>query len=206
MIRPILFSTQMVKAILAGTKKQTRRAVKMPSAFDRVTAVGFSSFTPDNMVSVRGWDRGSQYFESFIKNPYGECGDRLWVRETFAPHPDGGYVYRATDPHWETTENWRWKPSIHMPYIASRLELIIEAIRIERLQDITHADAKSEGVRYSEAFGGYVTDDEGRNFHHSDPVQSFCKLWSSINGPESWDANPWVWVITFKKLVCYANP
>lgn len=187
--RPILFSGPMVRAILEGRKTQTRRIVKFPETKRQVSgkeaeALGF--------YSLEGKTHG-------LVSPYGQPGDRLWVRETWTRFGDI-ISYKADEPVSGFKYDVKWRPSIHIPRWASRLLLEITALHIQRLQDISREDALYEGVRYSEAFGGYVTDDEGNNFHLSDPVQSFCKLWCSINGPESWDSNPWVWVISFEKI------
>lgn len=180
----------MVRAILEGRKWQTRRIIK-----------GAMWYTKPDYVS--GEDHFA-FMKITEKQRYGCVGDRLWVRETWTKFGDI-ISYKADEPVSGFKYEVKWRPSIHMPRFAFRLLLEITALHIQRLQDISREDALYEGVRYSEAFGGYVTDDEGRNFHLSDPVQSFCKLWCSINGPESWDANPWVWVISFRKLDGHAN-
>lgn len=184
-LRPILFSTPMVQAIPEGRKTQTRRVVK-PQPID----------TNDVLNLV---DNDLQY-----KCPYGQVGDVLWVRETVSRFSFGGcYAYKAdNDPEDECT---KWRPSIHMPFEACRLFLKIINIRIERLQQIGRQDALSEGIRevveledtkhertyYQYKFGG----SEFRT-----PQNAFMALWQSINGTESWDANPWVWVIEFKQI------
>ena len=114
------------------------------------------------------------------KCPYGKPGDRLWVRETF--FVDGPRIQYRADHHGAPKETI-WKPSIFMPRSASRILLEITDIRVERLHDISADDEKKEGI-YS-------------------PIHEllFWALWQKINGPESWDANPWVWVITFKKII-----
>lgn len=184
MNRPIIFSGPMVRAILDGRKTQTRRVVK-GMALDWIIDVEFSlEFVchPDNGLC-----------------PYGNVGTLLWVRETFAPHPDGGHVYRATDPDWQTTEGWVWRPSIYMPRFASRITLEVTGVYIERLHDISETDALAEGVDAwpdgnFKAYGKH----SGKFRHAKD---SFSSLWESINGHGSWDANPFVWVIKFKRIV-----
>lgn len=152
--------------------------------------------------------------------------DRLWVKETWAEvcHAEDGqcygeectecaFEYRADKPNAKWAGDWpnefngdevpigcKWKPSLFMTRHASRINLEVQSIHVEHLQNITREDAISEGVYYDHGLDGYVTDKDGRNFHHSDPRISFCKLWISINGAESWDANPYVWVVNFKKL------
>jgi hypothetical protein len=132
----------------------------------------------------------------------------LWVRETWqytGPelNEDPGYVYRATDPYWESMEGWKWRPSVHMPRCASRLTLEITEVGIERLNDLSEADAKAEGTenRSDLAWGRGGQDEDialwAVNHGHR---YAFCDLWESINGPGSWAANPWVWVVKFRWL------
>jgi hypothetical protein len=189
--RPILFSGPMVRAILAGRKTQTRRIVK-----------------PQRIVED---DEDSPRWSFFIHHPkclghcdyacgpygcpYGAPGDRLWVRETWAPIPSGpvtpqnGVLYFA-DEH---AEKWLWRPSIFMPRWASRITLEIVGVRVERLHAITEADAISEGVTVlpsAEIAAIVAHDTPGR--------MEYWALWESINGRGSWDLNPWVWVVEFK--------
>lgn len=171
--RPILFSAPMVRAILAGTKTQTRRVAKPKRSIEPMTD----------------------------ECPYGEPGDRLWVRETWNSF-DGwaGYYYAADyegwgigsddDPDHVPDHEVRWRPSIHMPRAASRITLEITDVRVERLQDISDADLECEGLQ--------ETIDAGID-HDGTPRDAWRALWSSINGAESWAANPWVWAIEFKK-------
>ena len=182
--RPILFSAPMVRAIMEGRKTQTRRVVK---------PIPPRGLTPNHCR-------------------YGVPGDRLWVRETWAhvfgheeyeswemPHiksfvvdnyltgsipagkPANGDTVYAADGWDDYVENgdFRWRPSIHMPRWASRITLDVVDVRVQLLQDITQEDAGAEGVRSREEF-------------HA--------LWESINGAGSWDANPWVWAVTFKRV------
>ena len=187
--RPILFSTAMVQAILDGRKTQTRRVVKGPvMKLDYVIA-------------------------TTVPCPYGQPGDVLWVRETWAhtsqlninPEDENyGYVYKADGQPWEDYEGWKWKPSIHMPREAARMFLRIKAVRVERLQEISEEDALAEGIgrinvrltNYDLAYRDYIH--PGVFFRV--PLWSFKSLWESINGPESWQANPWVWVVEFERI------
>ena len=186
---PILFSSPMVRALLAGTKTQTRRIVKPQP-----------SFCSDEENSAAGHTQEALG----DKCPYGAPGDRLWVRETWAPRGvnqiGGGplttlIAYRTDGamhalPHREIARDpHNWHPSIFMPRWASRLTLEITAVRVERLQDISEVDAKAEdgcwvvcGPRWGTYRAGYHW------------------LWESINGPGSWALNPWIWVITFKRI------
>jgi hypothetical protein len=187
---PILFSAPMVRAILEGRKTQTRRIVKGQ-------ALEFlESFVPE-FVSLKE--------NGFSK--YGYAGDKLWVKETWQYvdfcGEDNGYVYRATDPDWETMEGWTWKPSIFMPKKACRTFLDITDIRIEKLQDITEEDAISEGIiefTKDDKLAKYWYDHEGvwSDMPYT-AKEAFEMLWVSINGEQSWNENPWVWVIDFKR-------
>lgn len=150
--------------------------------------------------------------------PYGEVGDRLWVRETFCPvYPqdpsyNGGepieYDYAATYQHGDRLGDSLgvkkvWKPSIHMPRVASRILLEVTGVRVERLQDISEADAIAEGIENNPRLDPagrchwrvYGKPSTGTNV----PEASYQSLWEDINDPGSWDTNPWVWVIEFKR-------
>jgi len=208
--RPILFSAPMVRALLAGTKTQTRRVVKMK---------------PHHQIEERDdgtpwpWMHdGERNADSWLACPYGQPGDRLWVRETwqgpllqefeidadpdwhYASHlhqyqnpehceyaADGGPKPEYTDADDVMRQGWR--PSIHMPRWASRITLEVTGVRVERLQGISEADAIAEGVRNSLHLPGGRFARE--NFEH---------LWWTINGDGSWESNPWVWVIEFKRV------
>lgn len=144
-----------------------------------------------------------------IACPYGKPGDRLWVRETWGNENGGGYLYKASHEHMTPGDN-RWRPSIHMPRAASRILLEITDVRVERVHDISEADAISEGVeswvedrmksRPTHYKIYYQTNPKDPDFYSSTAKVSFETLWQSINGPESWNENPFVWVITFKKI------
>src|SRR5690554_4129466 len=148
--------------------------------------------------------------------PYGQPGDRLWVRETFmgplidegGDYPDGYHSpafceYRADGgpaPEWVDIDgelHQGWKPSIHMPRWASRILLEVIAVRVERLQEISEADAKAEGTFGPEPA---VVGGEDCEIGFPSHVQEFRHLWESINGAGSWDANPWVWVVEFRRV------
>ena len=196
--RPILFSAPMVRAILDGSKTQTRRVVKAPRGLiDGCWTV----------CEAEAW---------LPSCPYGQPGDRLWVRETFAIVPRTAYArsdgvqqtLRPDDDHdaaiyragWDRSNGgFRWRPPIHMPRWASRILLEITAVRVERLQGISRDDAQAEGIAYSERFEGYCIG-EAEHFNCHSPRQSFFSLWEAINGAGSVSANPWVWVIEFKRV------
>ena len=189
--RPILFSGEMVRAILGGRKTQTRRVVKNKTALDWLL-----NFTPE--------------FVSSPENnlcPYGKPGERLWVRETWNQF-GGQYAYAATDT--DVYPETKWRPSIHMPRSASRILLEIESVRVERVQDISEHDAISEGIlSFRPVPGDGAAETLYRRYSNvggrpgqwtSIPELSFRSLWEKINGPESWKQNPWVWVIVFKHV------
>ena len=132
--------------------------------------------------------------------PCGRPGDRLWVQETWGalPHMMGGVQpetlrYRADGEYQNERGTWRWRPGIHMPRWASRITLEITDVRVERLQDISGMDAKREGV----SVPAHIPED-GADLDYA--RRGFRRLWEEIHGECSWDANPWVWVIEFKKL------
>ena len=210
--RPILFSAPMVRAILAGTKTQTRRVVKPVGNDD--------SFVLQEHGSG-WWPYRSDDGESPFKDgneiphacPYGEPGDRLWVRETFAridgqTQPWIETDYRATYTHGDRLGDTlglkkRWTPAIHMPRAASRITLEVTGVRIEQLQDISERDAIAEGVSASPTC---LRDDDTDAFRRIGPVEDnsfpiarYASLWESINGAGSWAANPFVWVIEFRR-------
>jgi len=183
--RPILFSGPMVKAILSGAKSQTRRIMKPQpgSQFDPQNCGVATVYCPTKVD-----DENEDY-----KSPYGSPGDRLWVRETFKTVPVGRHVvYRVDEPQTKAQKTDHafgpWKPSIFMPRWASRITLEITSVRVEQLRDISAAEAEKEGC------GCGVNDATGG------PVARYCVLWESINGAGSWKANPWVWVISFKRV------
>jgi len=206
---PILFSGEMVRAILDGRKTQTRRLVRLPPGYEHGEVYGYEgSYNGRHCLAC---DPGPS---RAILCPFGVPGDRLWVRETWR---DGQY---AVGKEWDFDDRvgyrasfvgdpaLKWKPSIHMPRWASRLTLEVVSVRVERLQDITEADAQAEGVDSGAPWfppGQWSPPDEdprqvgyGRgNF----ALQNFRALWEHINGKRApWASNPWVWVVTFKTL------
>jgi hypothetical protein len=195
--RPILFSAPMIRALLNSSKTQTRRIVK-----------------PQPLIGLEGlmkwrdsfWYERHELLQLLVdkKCPYGKVGDQLWVRETFMSLANTGvegrdkegkrinYAYAAESPPGSYSDDCRkeyglkWKPSIHMPRIASRITLEITNIRVERLNDCSDEDALAEGVdRTNTSIPGYAK-------------KRYETLWESINGAGSWAANPWVWVVEFK--------
>lgn len=212
--RPILFSAPMVRAILDGSKTQTRRVVKPVRGFESCDIC-----RPDFMADPdKVWWHGTETERVGVAQscPYGQPGDRLWVRENFSclgyfegnnhdeeacaniKYADG--VCRISDLLIDTENGVdqlkqakracvkKTVPSIHMPRWASRITLEITDVRVERLHDISRGDAMEEGCPFHNMASG------------DDPRRWFSYLWQSINGSDSWDANPWVWVISFKRV------
>jgi hypothetical protein len=201
--RPILFNADMVRAIIDGRKTQTRRVYK--------------GIPPTFYPSASGGCWGIPVGER-KKSPFGTVGDRLWVRETFRPvsESDTGFTgieFRAGGMPDDDTQAGllhdgtdRWRPSIHMPRWASRIDLEITAVRVERVQEITEEDAKAEGVTCpyrGEKCGGYhpgmATVTEPPECVCIDGYKPLFKdLWDSIYG--NWDENPFVWVYEFRRV------
>lgn len=216
--RPILFSAPMVRAIREGRKTQTRRVFSPERmVIEANPPRGFCYET----FALRKGELVSTGMGPFYPNhwlhycPYGAPGDRLIVRETWGvvnglnhvkpsdlPR-DIPIIYRATSEH-PHEPGMRWRPAIHMPRWASRITLEVVSVRVERLQEISPADAISEGVerRHSDTYHGFYKDymNEGYGRGCTFPNDSFKTLWQSINGPDSWALNPWVWVIEFKRI------
>ncbi|EQB8080735.1 hypothetical protein ACYRDJ_003111 [Yersinia enterocolitica] len=189
--KPILFNSEMVNAILSGRKTQTRRVMK-----DQPEVI-----PPEDECGVPGYWIPYNAGKTMVRNemmtiacPLGMRGDQLWVREEFAAGlcTESTLAYRATHKTEDLEEGWgetiKWTPSIHMPRWASRINLLITGIRVERLNDISDADASAEGCKISSMQSGECLSD------------MFARLWKSIYGDESWLANPWVWVIEFERM------
>lgn len=208
---PILFSAEMIRSLLAGLKSQTRRIINPQPEFDGYwwTHKGYSC------NGERGFREGMPLFG---KCPYGQVDDRLWVRESCWLRPDltrrmmrsgadtWPKVIYAADPNcdkaWCKENDWTFRPSIHMPRWTSRITLEITDVRVERAQEISEADAKAEGIEPVVQMGTYTT---FKNYMPGLPSHvlatcSFKSLWESINGSKSWNANPWVWVVSFKRV------
>lgn len=215
--RPIIFNDEMVRAILEGRKTQTRRAVD-PDLVQYVT---------DGVPGFQ--DKYGDHHDTITRCPFGKSGDRLWVRECFTlescrhldyydePHSDGRPIERIDDgpcgkwwtqPHYRSTdprpELWyddreepgcRWRPSIHMPRKWSRINMEITGVRVERLQDISIEDSRREGFPGFDVCWKTMGPKQPRN-----AKDWFEWLWQSIYGADSWAANPWVWVVEFKKV------
>lgn len=192
-MKPIIFSTKMVQAILEGRKTQTRRIIP-------VRGTGAFCELKDNLgypaSEGKTWAGfGMKEDPIYYQCPYGKVGDTLWVREAFAPNyfDNGKCGYRAdwTDAAAEIIPEPKWKPSIHMPRSEARLFLRVIGIRVEKLQDITTEDAEQEGI----IARGCAFPRKGNI-----AIDTFADLWDSINFDRgSWESNPWVWVIEFEK-------
>jgi hypothetical protein len=219
--RPILFSAPMVRALLDGSKTQTRRLVKLPhenplgewaptiigGESGGRTAAGASIPAQGAIWHTRTGD--------CLACPYGQPGDRLWVRETHraiwgqSPGYLIGVDYKA-DPQekWERMRDHmgrpKWTPSIHMFREHSRILLEIVSVRVERLNDCSEADALAEGIdadELAERQDSYDIVCKGTGASGRATAQSmYRELWESINDAGSWTANPWVWVVDFRRL------
>jgi hypothetical protein len=246
-VRPVLFSAPMIRALLEARKTQTRRPVLCLGGIRR----GDQWAGPGNPVSGRlvyhdggAWDaevlgRDWGIRGPIAKCPYGQPGDLLWVRETWAHYhtinhirrtdgrafsevSDGLAAYRADG--FDTIDDLRdhirlmsgmdleaieirddkWIPSIFMKRWASRLTLELTDVRVERLQDISTHDSIEEGIDHRCQKCGYTHRDANIHFDHDlcgEPMptapDAYRGVWETINGPETWDANPWVWALTF---------
>lgn len=196
--RPILFSTPMVQALLAGRKTQTRRIVKEKQI----------AFVKCDITGEKLWFDDSKKGQERIKCPYGKPGDLLWVRETWAieKRKEKRIVYKARMNDFPIQDD-RWRPSIHMPKAAARIWLLISEVRVERLQDITEADAKAEGIfPVDTMLGTEWFDYDGDGITYIKPVSSFMTLWASINGWGSVAQNPYVWVVSFEVVSTTGKP
>ncbi len=208
--KPILFNTEMVRAILEGRKTQTRRTI--PAQPDRPD-IGFKLAKTSSGKVIAGFYREIPMLDPANRTPFGafqepryQPGDVLWVRETWKQYTTGtagpslidGYLYRADEPQ-DTTGMMvedRWHPSIHMPKKAARLFLRVTSVRVERLQEMKMSDMQAEGVIPATVTGG-----AWQQWQHD-----FMKpAWNStIKKPDlpryGWDANPWVWVYGFERV------
>lgn len=204
--RPIPFSAPMVRAILAGAKTQTRRIVKHHITGPNPPG-GFYDWHDKRTGAWVGAHGGNLKFNktnAAVLCPYGGPGDRLWVRETWHSSPHFDCLYRADYDDGarlaKVIAHGGWKSSIHMPRWASRITLEITDVRVERLQEISEADAIAEGIEPGSARDFWKLYGRGANGDMDrSPRVAYRSLWESIHGVGSWDANPWVWVVEFRR-------
>lgn len=194
-IKPILFNTEMVRAILDGRKDATRRIVKGFIPDDAVW--GYTAFTPKGYISCRG-TFADGYGEKFFKLPC-EPGDILYVRETWCKNPNYDEYYFKTRESGIAPYGLKWHPSIHMPKEAARIWLKVTDVRVERLQDMDWRDALDEGVNTQ-----FPRDKTGEYIFDENPIDDFIELWNSTIKKSDidrygWNASPWVWVIEFER-------
>ena len=190
-MKPIIFNTPMVQAILDGRKTQTRRVIKAP-VLRNVREPDEVLF--DGKICKFNW-HGDDVIGGFEIKPKYQPGDILWVRETWAEVSSGIIEYKATykEPYTGSAEidhignKIKWRPSIHMPREAARIFLKVTNVRVERLQEITAHDAIREGMESEIPF---------------DTVDEFKELWNNLNAKRGygWESNPWVWVVAFEKI------
>ncbi|MBO6937581.1 MAG: hypothetical protein JJ863_21590 [Deltaproteobacteria bacterium] len=209
---PILYTGAMVREVLGDRKTQTRRVIKLRE-FGPSDTPGYDWTFRDR----RGLWNDMRTADLVAKKcPYGQPGELLWVRETWAastvhdstpprelPRPCAVF-YRERDGQCDEYDFvGRWRPSIHMPRWASRLTLRVTDVRIERVQAASDADIAAEGLRPSAMGAQCSVDLPGGLTHHDTHIECWRLLWDSINGKRegcSWEANPWVWVVCFERV------
>jgi hypothetical protein len=213
--RPILFSTPMTKLILDGRKTQTRRVIK-PKTRPWVkyfleagaSVCDWKPWCGDGEDDCMWWWLSAYHAQEPLgKCPYGQPGDRLYVREGFAHCPKdfedtNGIIYRADNKYNGHVASYEWRPSIHMPKAATRITLEITGVRVERVQDISEEDADAEGFNGDFPLNVFP-DIFYRDMGHLSIPECFGIVWDSINENRpgcSWADNPWVWVLEFRRI------
>lgn len=200
--KPILFNTEMVKAILEGRKTVTRRVIPEKILDKYYDYDDFCiSVMPSDISCTREYEE-----EFFIKKAKYQVGDILYVRETWQclnPYSDNEYIYKASCDKDYANDIGNWLPSIHMPKSIARIFLKVTNTKVERLQDITEEQAMNEGI--SCVYWSPTFNDPDSGGHDADFVEAFEELWNSTIkkkdlGKYGWEENPWVWVIEFEKL------
>ncbi|MGG9846353.1 hypothetical protein [Klebsiella pneumoniae] len=205
--RGMIFNAEMVRAILDGRKTQTRRPVKFP-----VHDKNLGCELAGNELA------GELSAGNYLNSAFGKPGDRIWVREAFRVHSRATdvatLVYKASERNSWTEQTHRvpvavcnkpatpekWTPSLHMPRWASRILLEITDVRVERLNAISEEDARAEGIIDGGCLNCGEPEPCGCANPEPDATDAFAYLWQSIYGQENWNANPWVWVIKFKRV------
>lgn len=210
--RGMIFNAEMVRALLDGRKTQTRRIMKVQPESNQLGLLLITDSTKHSDIGKYHWAEsnatGNHVRSKLFLCPFGAVGDRIWVREGFFPAPlemqsepprktmwniayrDGMQMEKLAPAEYNPTiYNYeRWTPSIHMPRWASRILLEITDVRVERLKSISDRDALREGCSAADMKSGDCVADV------------FARLWASIYGSDSWNANPWVWVIEFTRV------
>ena len=202
--RPILFSGSMVRAILAGRKSQTRRIVKR-------SIINHHSLERDDsgIYWVEAEDGDHHKVTDWC--PYGQAGDRLWVRESLRRWGSASAEYIADGTRAIEPFPWRWKrdtlPAIHMPRNGCRITLEITGVRVHPLHEISADDDLDSGIDLAPNHPGMYEAVLADNGHGSrivcavdDPTEAYRALWNLIHGSDSWDSNPFVWVVEFKRV------
>ncbi|EOV6195452.1 hypothetical protein ACN94K_002557 [Klebsiella quasipneumoniae] len=222
--RGMIFNAEMVRAILAGRKTQTRRIMKVQPESNQLGLLLITDSTKHSDIGKYHWAEsnatGNHVRSKLFLCPFGAVGDRIWVREGFFPAPlemqsepprktmwniayrDGMQMEKLAPAEYNPTiYNYeRWTPSIHMPRWASRILLEITDVRVERLNAISEEDARAEGIIDGGCLNCGEPEPCGCANPEPDTTDAFAYLWQSIYGQENWNANPWVWVISFKRV------
>ncbi|MEA5436464.1 hypothetical protein [Klebsiella variicola] len=224
--RGMIFNAEMVRAILDGRKTQTRRIMKVQPESNQLGLLLITDSTKHSDIGKYHWAEsnatGNHVRSKLFSCPFGAVGDRIWVRETwssdFANYYPNDRVWYAADnnrrldievvdgvrgiysPESDVHVPFRWQPSIHMPRWASRILLEITDVRVERLNAISEQDARAEGIIDGGCLNCGEPEPCGCANPEPDATDAFAYLWQSIYGQENWNANPWVWVISFERI------
>lgn len=215
-MKPIIFNAEMVRAILAGRKTQTQRVIKQVDDLDEFTQLQSDvdrtdAVFQDKLLEIAGVDASFR-----IKFPYDTVGKQLWIRETWATDKqfdsvkpseipkhlaDIWYAARGAKPEWAG----RTRPSIFMPWVFSRITLKITDVRVQRVQDVSGEDCIAEGATSLAELNLGLQRSNPTSFHEQNRLvarRKFARLWDAINAKRGygWEANPWVWVIEFKRV------